>query len=116
MDPDDEYQSWKRYAMCWQLADLEVVPADLWFADDHSPQAKEAAGICFQCPVRELCLKKACDSKEPEGIWGGLPLSIRHKKGRTHNFNRLKGLPNPYDTEDTASPYHPDNLEEGTDE
>lgn len=102
--------------MCWQLVDMGVVPADLWFADEHTVPAQEAAGICFECPVRQLCLKKACDSREQSGIWGGLPPSVRQKKGRTHNFNRLKGLPNPYETDDQDSPHFVDNLEEGTDE
>lgn len=111
-DNEDDPKDWKRDSLCFRLVDMGLHSADLWYQDDFSPDSKEAAEICFECPVRQACLKQACETKEPFGIWGGLPISLRKQKGRPHNFSRLKPLSNPYITQDEDSPYHPDNLEE----
>lgn len=90
---------------------------DMWHAEDYSVNSAIAVGICFTCPVRQECLQEACDKKEPYGIWGGQPFSVRSRRGKAHNFLKLVGLPDPYDTMDRASPFHIQNLiEGGTDE
>jgi hypothetical protein len=104
---DEDYEHWQNEADCALYYTNEK---DLWYADEKSTQASVATSICFQCPVRLECLKAACDTKEPHGVWGGLPASVRMGRGRAHNFLRLVGLPDPYETEDRASPFHISNL------
>lgn len=112
--PTDDEFNWRRQAHCGQIYFL---PSDMWFAEEHSVSASIATETCFTCPVRKECLKEACDNKEPYGIWGGLPASIRSKKGMVHNFLKLVDLLDPYNTEDRSSPFHINNLHEGgTDE
>lgn len=110
MDIDSEYLSWKRYALCWQLTDMGLQNADLWFSEDLTKEASEAADICFECPVRKKCLEAACDNKESAGIWGGLPITIRNKRGKAHNLSKLVQEPNPYSTEDRESSFYKENL------
>ena len=112
-DNQDDPRTWKQDSLCFRLVDMGIHSADLWFQGDYSPDSKEAAEICFECPVRQECLKESCDNTEPYGIWGGLPFTMRNKKGRPHNFIRLRSQTNPYLTEDEDSPYHPSNLVEG---
>ncbi len=113
MDPEsDEYTTWNRNALCGKLIQLGVKPADLWYSEDFTSEAADAADICFECPIRKLCLEKACTNKEAFGIWGGLPPTARHKRGRSNNFTKLVNEPNPYQTEDTESPFYSDNLGE----
>ena len=38
-----------------------------------------AKTICYDCPVRELCLDYAVTAKEPFGIWGGTSPDERRK-------------------------------------
>lgn len=98
--------NWRQDALCSDFADR----ADMWYSDETSTQASLATSICFACPVRQECLKEACTNKEPFGIWGGLPASVRMKRGRAHNFLKLINLLDPYDTEDRESPFHISNL------
>ena len=49
--------------------------------------------MCWKCPVRIQCLDAVCDERA-DGIWGGLPESIR-EKGK-HDFDVLVQEQNPY--------------------
>lgn len=109
-----EADNWREDADC---ANYYTRHPDMWHAEENTADASVASGICFQCPVRLECLKEACDKKEPYGIWGGLPYSVRSRRGKAHNFLKLVGLPDPYETDDRASHFHIQNLiEGGTDE
>jgi WhiB family redox-sensing transcriptional regulator len=41
--------------------------------------AGEAKAICAACPVREECLEYAIATRPPEGVWGGLTSTERHR-------------------------------------
>lgn len=92
--------------------------ADMWFLDSksnstarkvgHDPLEATAADLCFQCPVRQACLKYACDTEQPYGTWGGMPITIL--KSNDHNYPVLAELKNPFDTDDTDSPFHRANI------
>ncbi len=43
---------------------------------------KTAKKICYDCPVKFLCLEYALESNEQEGIWGGLTSNERRALGR----------------------------------
>ena len=41
--------------------------------------AEEAKAICALCPVREECREYALETRPPEGVWGGLTPTERHR-------------------------------------
>jgi WhiB family redox-sensing transcriptional regulator len=47
-----------------------VYDAELWFAESPS-DVEYAKALCFECPVRALCLQGALERREPWGVWGG---------------------------------------------
>jgi WhiB family transcriptional regulator, redox-sensing transcriptional regulator len=63
---------WQDDAAC-RGADTDVFfPA----AEADAGHAKE---ICASCPVAEACLEHAIATRQPDGIWGGLTASERHR-------------------------------------
>lgn len=112
---DSEDFSWRHNALCAKKIEESPYFLDTWFQDEQDLHSAIATSICFQCPVRKECLKKACEMKESEGIWGGQPPSVRLKKGRVHNYLKLVELPDPYETTDKNSRHHTNNLGQGED-
>jgi WhiB family redox-sensing transcriptional regulator len=51
--------------------------------DVFFPAAEADAGpakaICATCPVADACLEHAIATRQPEGIWGGLTATERHR-------------------------------------
>lgn len=45
----------------------------LWekFFAETALERRDARNLCFKCPVRELCLRKALEEKNIWGVWGG---------------------------------------------
>lgn len=112
--PTEDF-SWRHYAKCANKIQESPYFIDLWFKEEPDLDSSIATMLCFQCPVRKECLKRACETKETHGIWGGQPSSVRLKKGRAHNYLKLVDLPDPYETTDKASPFHISNLGKGDD-
>lgn len=97
---------WRNETLCSNLVAYGGDP-DLWFRPEDTHEAASAASLCFSCPVRKECLEWACETKQREGIWGGLPPSVRLKKGdRPHDYESLSDRENPYHTANTRSPLH----------
>ena len=67
---------------------------DDWFAPENTFTARDATAVCWECPIREACLRHACEAEEPYGIRGGIPASVR--KDYNHDIQRLLVEPNPY--------------------
>lgn len=109
-------EDWRQRAHCGGLTPDDGLHPDDWYADEHTVGAAIASAMCYQCPVRNDCLKEACDNSEPHGIWGGLPWSVRNQKGQVNNFLKLVDLPDPYETEDSNSPFHISNWLGSSDE
>lgn len=105
-------EAWLPQALCASVIASGEETADIWFANDYSDEAALAAAYCFNCPVRLQCLKASCEQREDAGVWGGLPVSIRTRKGQLHRFTRLSKLGDPYSTFDEDSPYFVGNLTE----
>jgi hypothetical protein len=109
-------QSWRRPSLCSELVRDGTVPPDIFFAEDGTDASETAASICFDCPVRQQCLKWACSAKQRHGIWGGLPASVRLQRvaapsrGKPHDYASLVTLPNPYLTDDARSRFHHSNV------
>lgn len=109
-------KNWQRDALCGKET-IEVEDrderrrlADRWFAPTRSTTAAEAADKCFTCPVRQQCLEWSTQAKPAFGIWGGQTLEVRTgitkidgKLTPVHDYEYMKDLPNPYDTEDPRS-------------
>lgn len=69
-------QPWKREANC---SGLDMYPEALQQSmGPRSPQyifseeEKVTKSVCWDCPVRLICLEYALDHKEKYGVWGGL--------------------------------------------
>jgi WhiB family redox-sensing transcriptional regulator len=64
--------SWADRAAC---AGSDVNP-ELFFAPEgervHAPRVAAAKAVCGRCPVRAECLSYAVDTKQVDGVWGGL--------------------------------------------
>lgn len=110
---DDENLYWREEASCARAIQDSPYFLDLWFQEENTLKSYIASTICFRCPVRQECLQNACKLKDPEGIWGGLPASLRKKRGQAHNYTKLVCLPSPYETTDETSVFHLKNLGEG---
>ncbi|MGO9875071.1 MAG: WhiB family transcriptional regulator [Acidimicrobiia bacterium] len=41
--------------------------------------AGQAKAICATCPVSEQCLEYAIQTRQPDGVWGGLTAVERHR-------------------------------------
>lgn len=61
-------QEWRELAACSGRTD------DLFFPSNESDfsMVRNAKALCRACPVLEECLQYALDTKQTEGIWGGL--------------------------------------------
>lgn len=65
---------WKLQGLCNQVGE-----PDDWYPRDGRVgsyrearrRERDAATVCGQCPVREICLQFAIDNREPWGVWGG---------------------------------------------
>lgn len=111
-DIDETPADWRDAALCANNTEGRPPPDD-WFAPEGSFEARDAAEVCFECPVRKECLKWACDSHQQEGTWGGIPKSIRTRPGKgrkAHNFTELTLIPNPYTTDNEKSHLYFGNL------
>lgn len=53
-----------------RCADPRSSLTPLFFSDDPIDLAR-ARAICSRCTVRELCLRRALERREPCGVWGG---------------------------------------------
>lgn len=73
-----------RRARC---ADPRSSYTDLFFSD-HPMDVARAKAVCERCTVRELCLLRAIERREPIGVWGGQCLvdgevvAVRRGRGR----------------------------------
>jgi WhiB family redox-sensing transcriptional regulator len=66
---------WREDAAC------RGVDTDVFFpATDE--EAEEAKAICASCPVRKECLEFALQTRQEDGVWGGLTETERRRLRR----------------------------------
>ena len=66
---------WREDAAC------RGIDTDVFFpATDE--EAEEAKAICASCPVREECLEFALQTRQEDGVWGGLTETERRRLRR----------------------------------
>lgn len=87
-EPFEYYDGWLDDAACAQPETNRVFfrERDIWFhpesdEDTYDPQQKErdevkALSICFDCPVRDLCLQEGLEGQIINGTRGGLTESM----------------------------------------
>lgn len=71
---------WREEALCAKPKNVKVFfqERDIWFHDeDTDPEVvaqdnARAKKMCFECPVRSMCLKEALESQAIHGFRGGL--------------------------------------------
>lgn len=72
----------------WQLAACRSAGRDLFFpissTDRSLEQAAEARAICARCAVRPHCLAFALQTRQVQGIGGGLSEEERHQPANTN--------------------------------
>ncbi len=87
------------------MALIDVVGSEQWerracrglhprvFFPDPSDElgTARAKAICESCPIRIACLADALDSREPDGVLGGLTDRERRNLIRTHQRRRQQG-------------------------
>ena len=57
--------NWRNLSRC-----LNYDP-NLWHSTNRA-DIEQAKSLCGGCPVRQQCLDWALDTKQPDGVWGGL--------------------------------------------
>lgn len=72
---------------------------DLWFPIGDNQlaraQAAEAKSICGRCPVRIRCLSWALETRQDQGVWGGMTEKERlalHKRRSGTSFGRSRNV------------------------
>ncbi|MGH9222834.1 MAG: WhiB family transcriptional regulator [Acidimicrobiales bacterium] len=64
--------TWRQRGACRGL------DPDIFYPLEDS-DAGPAKSVCAGCPVRDLCLEFALDTREGEGIWGGTTARERRR-------------------------------------
>lgn len=59
---------WQKDALCGRT---EYAHMRDWFFSKNPDEKYKAKNVCFECPVREQCLKWALEHRQIWGIWGG---------------------------------------------
>jgi WhiB family redox-sensing transcriptional regulator len=58
-----------------------LVELELHFPErGRGRQTRAAKQVCAKCEVREACLERAIENREPYGIWGGMTERERHEE------------------------------------
>lgn len=74
-----EAGAWRFQARC---ADIDP---ELFFPIGRNASAKrqiaQAKAVCAQCPVTAECLEWALETKQADGVWGGLSETERRAAG-----------------------------------
>ncbi|MFE9363715.1 WhiB family transcriptional regulator [Streptomyces sp. NPDC006978] len=77
---------WREQALCAN----DAYDPETWFPVGESPAAQQqtadAKAVCYQCPVIDACLRWATETRQDNGVWGGLSekerTSLRRRKAR----------------------------------
>jgi WhiB family redox-sensing transcriptional regulator len=84
-DTTSRDSDWRDQALCRS----GVHEPDLWFPTGSTGtallQIEEAKAVCWRCPVTELCLQYATETRQEHGVWGGLSEDDRRKLVRRRN-------------------------------
>jgi WhiB family redox-sensing transcriptional regulator len=72
---------WKQKAAC------RALDTSMFFPDSEA-DADEAKAVCAICPVRQECLQFALDTRQHDGVWGGLTETERRRLRRRRSAAR----------------------------
>lgn len=81
----------------WDHAACTQDTAELFFPVGDTPAARRQADraklICARCPIRDDCLTWALDTRQDQGVWGGLTEKERrtvHRRRSTTEWARTR--------------------------
>ena len=81
--------NWREYAAC------RTEDPDLFFpigtTGPAALQTEQAKAVCRTCPVREQCLRRALDTGQTIGVWGGTSELERRALKRREAAHRRSG-------------------------
>lgn len=65
----------------WRRANCRGEPYEVMFpTPENDPDANaKAKAICRACPIMDDCLDHALETREPDGVWGGMTSKERFK-------------------------------------
>ena len=72
--------AWRQRGACKGLDPTTFYP----LTDEEAGPAK---AVCASCPVKDVCLEFALDTREAEGIWGGTTARERRRLLRQRRKN-----------------------------
>lgn len=61
-----ETEPWREHAACLDTHDVD------FFALDDENEVRRAKAMCAGCVVADDCLVFAIETRQPDGVWGGL--------------------------------------------
>jgi WhiB family redox-sensing transcriptional regulator len=74
--------AWQNHALCGD----DAYDPEMWFPVGEGTaaqqQADDAKAVCYRCPVVDVCLRWALDSRQDAGVWGGLTERERRRLHR----------------------------------
>ena len=71
-------EHWREGAACNDVEELSFFPSS-----DDLIAINRAKTVCAGCPVQDDCLGFAIETRQPDGIWGGLTPNERTRLRRT---------------------------------
>lgn len=95
-DTLDRADQWRKHAACAATDPYTgqlLHDPEIWFPVGESlaarEQADDAKAVCYRCPVIDICLRWAVETRQDTGVWGGLSererYSLRRRKQRVAN-------------------------------
>ena len=72
-----DIEHWREGAACHDAPDVDFFPAP-----DDLGAITLAKAVCENCPVVDDCLTFAIETRQPDGIWGGLSAKERTRVRR----------------------------------
>lgn len=96
-DLRDLQENWRGHSICGPEHDKLMYSTERRGSEEHTKAITKARQLCWQCPVRQMCLKSALESNQKFGVWGGHDFS--HLDPALRNRLRLSmGIKTPTNT------------------
>jgi WhiB family redox-sensing transcriptional regulator len=69
-----ELMTWRDEALCRDMPEIDFFPSP-----EDSAGIERAKEVCAVCPVAAECLDYALETRQADGVWGGLTTKERVK-------------------------------------
>lgn len=75
---EPDFDHWREGAACHAVPEISFFPAP-----DDLGAVSLAKSLCNTCPVVDECLAFAIETRQPDGIWGGMTPKERNRLRRS---------------------------------